>query len=59
MPKGGWPLQNGGELPLLYALIFLYFAGNGAGRFSVDAWLRERRGRVRNMLDDVRRSRAA
>ena len=59
MPKGGWPLQNGGELPLLYALIFFYFAGNGAGRFSVDAWLRDRRGRVRNMLDDVRRSRAA
>jgi putative oxidoreductase len=59
MPKGGWPLQNGGELPLLYALVFLYFAGNGAGRFSVDAWLGRRRPRAWNMLDVVRRSRAA
>lgn len=39
-PRGGWPLQNGGELPLLYAAIFLFFAGNGAGPASVDAALR-------------------
>jgi putative oxidoreductase len=30
-PKGGVPLQNGGEVPLLYALAFVFFAGNGAG----------------------------
>ncbi len=36
MPRGGLPLQNGGELPLLYALIFIYFAANGAGPASVD-----------------------
>jgi len=56
LPKGGWPIQNGGELPLLYALVFLYLAGNGAGAFSVDAWRRGRRGRVRNFVDDVRRA---
>ena len=39
LPKGGVPMQNGGELPLLYALVFLYFAGSGAGRLSVDAAL--------------------
>ena len=42
-PRGGLPVQNGGELPLLYALIFVYFAGNGAGRLSLDAELARRR----------------
>ncbi|HEY3067432.1 MAG TPA: DoxX family protein [Methylomirabilota bacterium] len=41
-PRGGWPLQNGGELPLLYAAVFLFLAGNGAGPASVDAALRPR-----------------
>lgn len=31
------PIQNGGELALLYAVVFLYFATAGAGRASVDA----------------------
>jgi putative oxidoreductase len=40
-PRGGVPLQNGGELPLLYALAWLFFAGNGAGPASADeAWRR-------------------
>jgi len=47
-PQGGWPVQNQGELALLYAAIFAFLAGNGAGPLSVDAWLpvwmrRERR----------------
>lgn len=37
-PQGTWPIQNQGELALLYALSFVYFAGNGAGRLSLDAW---------------------
>ena len=40
LPRGGLPLQNGGELPLLYALIFIYFAANGPGPASVDRRLR-------------------
>jgi len=36
MPRGGWPVQNQGELALLYALAFAFFVGNGAGPFSVD-----------------------
>lgn len=36
-PRGGWPLENGGELPLLFMLVFLFFAGNGAGPASLDA----------------------
>ena len=44
MPQGGLPIQNGGELALLYALIWAYFAGNGAGPFSVDDAIARRRG---------------
>ena len=43
-PRGGWPVQNGGELPLLFALIFLFMAGHGAGPLSLDAALARRRG---------------
>ena len=37
MPQGGFPVQNGGELALLYAFSFLYLAAAGPGRWSVDA----------------------
>lgn len=37
LPQGPVPIQNGGELAVLYALMFLYFAGNGAGALSLDA----------------------
>ncbi|MEJ7811357.1 MAG: DoxX family protein [Gemmatimonadaceae bacterium] len=37
LPRGGWPVQNGGELPLLYALIFAFLAANGAGPLSLDS----------------------
>ena len=48
MPQGGFPIQNGGEVPLLFALVWLFLVGNGAGPFSVDAALKRRResGRV-------------
>lgn len=38
-----WWWQNRGELPLLYCFIWLFFAGRGAGSFSVDDWLSRRR----------------
>jgi putative oxidoreductase len=45
LPRGIWPIQNQGELALLYFLIFVFFLGNGAGRFSVDSAVgRGRRG---------------
>ncbi len=28
-PRGFWPIQNGGELAVLYCFIFLYFAAVG------------------------------
>jgi len=39
MPHGTWPIENHGELALLYAFVFLFLAGNGAGGFSLDAAL--------------------
>ena len=36
MPHGGWPIQNHGELALLYALVFAFFAVDGAGPVSID-----------------------
>jgi putative oxidoreductase len=42
-PRGGSPLQNGGELPLLYALIFFFLATAGAGAASLDALFTRRR----------------
>ena len=35
-PRGGAPVQNGGELALLYALIFAAIASLGPGPFSID-----------------------
>ena len=46
-PKGGAPIQNGGELALLYAFIFLFVAAHGAGIWSLDSLLlRPRFGRT-------------
>lgn len=35
-PQGGVPLQNGGELALLYALMFGFLVTNGGGPVSLD-----------------------
>lgn len=35
-PRGWAPIQNGGELALLYFSIFLFVAMSGAGKISVD-----------------------
>ena len=40
--KGGIPIQNGGELAVLYCFLFLYFVFAGAGGFSLDALLRKK-----------------
>lgn len=36
-PHGLLPIQNHGELAVLYCFIFLFLAAHGAGRWSVDA----------------------
>jgi putative oxidoreductase len=35
-PRGGVPLQNGGEPAVLYCFVFLYIASRGAGIWGVD-----------------------
>ena len=41
-PDAFWPLQNGGELAVLYCFAFLYLAVAGGGRWSLDYLLRRR-----------------
>jgi putative oxidoreductase len=36
-PRSFWPLLNGGEVALLFCMIWLYLAAAGAGRWSLDA----------------------
>lgn len=36
-PRSFWPIQNGGELAVLYCFLFLYFAAMGSGKLSVDS----------------------
>ena len=35
LPRGFWPIQNGGELAALYCFLFLYVASRGSGKWSV------------------------
>ena len=35
-PQDGWPIQNQGELALLYSAVFLFLVGNGGGAYSLD-----------------------
>jgi putative oxidoreductase len=41
-PGGFWPLQNKGELAVLYCFVFLYFSVAGGGEWSLDRLLRRR-----------------
>jgi putative oxidoreductase len=35
-PRGLWPIQNGGELAVLYCFFFLYACTSGGGTWSLD-----------------------
>ena len=37
LPRGFWPVANGGELAAIFCFVFLYFAAAGAGKWSLDA----------------------
>jgi putative oxidoreductase len=42
--KGGfWPIQNKGELAVLFCFVFLYFAAHGGGIWSIDSVLQGRK----------------
>jgi len=38
--NGFWPINNGGELAVVYCFVFLFFAAHGAGIWSVDSAIR-------------------
>ena len=38
-PRGGWPIQNDGELAVLFCFLFLFISARGAGMWSVDAMM--------------------
>ena len=42
-PRGGWPIQNEGELAVLFCFVFLFISARGAGIWSFDAALFRRR----------------
>lgn len=39
-PAGFWPLQNKGELAVLYCFVYLFFAVAGGGEWAVDRLFR-------------------
>jgi putative oxidoreductase len=42
-PKGFWPLQNKGDLAMLWSFVFLYLAVAGGGSWSLDrSWRRKK-----------------
>ena len=43
LPRGPWPIRNGGELAVLYCFIFLYLFIAGPGPWSLDRLLRGKR----------------
>lgn len=40
-PQGFWPIQNRGELAVVYCFLFLYMAAHGAGKWSVASALKK------------------
>lgn len=42
LPRGFWPIRNGGELAVLYCFIFLYLFTAGPGPLSLDKLFRKR-----------------
>lgn len=41
-PQGFWPIQNGGELAVLYCFVFLYLWAAGPGPLSADYLVRKK-----------------
>jgi putative oxidoreductase len=36
LPRGLWPIQNGGELAVLYCFLYLYISTRGSGIWGLD-----------------------
>lgn len=42
-PRNFWPINNGGELAVLYCFVFLYFVFSGPGALSLESLFGRRR----------------
>jgi putative oxidoreductase len=42
-PRGFWPIENRGELAVVYCFVFLYIAARGSGILSLDALMGKKR----------------
>jgi putative oxidoreductase len=42
LPRAFWPIQNAGEVVVLYCFIFLYLAAAGGGPLSLDRMVRRK-----------------
>ncbi len=42
-PNSFWPIQNKGELAVLFCFVFLYISAHGSGALSLDATVGRRR----------------
>jgi putative oxidoreductase len=42
-PHGFWPIENKGELAVVYCFVFLYIAAHGSGDWSIDSRIKPRR----------------
>lgn len=42
LPRGFWPIENGGEKAALFAFLFLFLAARGGGGYSLDGLLKGR-----------------
>ena len=45
VPRGPWPIRNGGNEALIYFLVFAYIAATDGGEWSLDRALQRRRDR--------------
>ncbi len=39
-PQGFWPIQNRGELAIVYCFLWLYVASRGGGKWSLDSMMK-------------------
>jgi putative oxidoreductase len=46
--RGFWPIENGGELAVLYCFVFLYIATRGSGSLSLDQLFRRQSPKARS-----------
>jgi putative oxidoreductase len=42
LPRPGWPIENRGELAVLYFFVFMYMIARGGGKYSLDRVLRRK-----------------